>query len=461
MAQAKRDSLESRSNRLKKPPRKQPYWTRLEEGKSIGYYRPASKAAGSWVAKWRDAETGARRQVTLGTADDLGDSDGTKVLTWAQANEKAREWFETASHEAILLAGGQLPRKGPYTVSQAIADYFKDAERRGVKGVARDRQRSAAWIEPELGRLDVVKLTRERIETWLEMMAEAPPRRRQGKAGPKPPKKNKAGEVPEPPQAPKAPKAPTEDQKRARKDSANRVLTTLKAALNHALDRNRVKHGEAWQAVAPYRETTSARIRYLPEEDQVRLVNACPPDFRKLVKGALYTGARYGELTRLLVEDFNAREGTVFIEVSKSGKKRHIVLTEEAKDFFVNITSGRPRDELMFLRDGVERRRNKEIGLAWGKSDQARFMAIACKAAKIAKLTFHELRHTYASGLVNAGIAMAYVAEQLGHASTRMTEKHYGHLDRDALTKAIRTLAPKPGLGEEPKVVPLKIGGAS
>ena len=457
MAQAKRDPLENRSNRLKLTPQKQPYWSKLEEGRFIGYYRPASKGAGSWLAKWRDVETKVRKQETLGVADDLNDADGEKVLTWAQANGKAREWFEIASHEAILLAGGSLPHKGPYTVSQALADYFKDAERRGVKGVARDRQRSAAWIDPELGRLDVAKLNRERIETWLEKMAEAPPRRREGKAGPKPPKKPKPGEEPEPS---KTPQPTAEDRKRARRDSANRVLTTLKAALNHALDRKKVKHGDAWQAVVPYRKTTSARLRRLTSEEQVRLVNACPPDFRKLVKGALYTGARYGELTRLRVGDFEAREGTVFIEYSKSGEKRHVVLTKEAQAFFVSLTSGRPTDELMFLRDAVARRKLHEVGEAWGKSEQARFMALACKAANVARASFHELRHAYASGLVNAGLPMAYVAEQLGHKNTRMTEKHYGHLDRAALTEAIRKLAPNLGLAEAPKVAPLKIAGA-
>jgi len=56
---------------------------------------------------------------------------------------------------------------------------------------------------------------------------------------------------------------------------------------------------------------------------------------------------------------------------------------------------------------------------------------------------------------------MAYVAAQLGHTDTRMTEKHYGHLAPTALADAIRTLAPKLGLGNAPKVAPLKIAGAS
>jgi integrase len=161
------------------------------------------------------------------------------------------------------------------------------------------------------------------------------------------------------------------------------------------------------------------------------------------------------------VSDFNAKAGTLFIELSVSGKPRHVVLTEEAQEFFSGITAGRPGDALMFLRDGVERRRLHQVGEAWGKSEQARFMALACEEAKVPPASFHELRHTYASGLVNAGLPMAYVAAQLGHSDTRMTEKHYGHLAPTALAEAVRKLAPKLGLGEAPKVAPLRITGAS
>ncbi len=457
MAQAKRDPLESRSNRLKLQPQKQPYWTKLVEGRIIGYYRPQSKSAGSWVAKFRDAETGARKQATLGFADDFTEADGDKILTWAQASEKAREWFDVASHEAVLLAGGELLPKGPYTVAQALDDYFQDAERRGVKGLDRDRQRAAGWILPEFGTIEVAGLTRRRIETWQKKLSEAPKRKRTAKAGVKSHKKKPSKDDPPPPKP--APPA-SDDEKRARKDTANRVLSTLKAALNHALDRGRVRHGEAWQSVKPYKGTTSSRIRFLNAEEQVRLVNVCPPDFRRLVHGALYTGARYGELCRLVVGDFNAANGTVFIAISKSGKSRHIVMTDEAQGFFTSITSGRSSDELMFVRDVVERRKRLEVAGGWGASDQTRFMDLACKAAKVAKASFHELRHTYASGLVNAGLPMAYVAAQLGHTDTRMTEKHYGHLAPTALAEAIRKLAPKLGLGEAPKVTPLKIAGA-
>jgi integrase len=115
----------------------------------------------------------------------------------------------------------------------------------------------------------------------------------------------------------------------------------------------------------------------------------------------------------------------------------------------------------MFFRDEVERRKLHDVAGAWGKSEQARFMRDACEAGEVALASFHELRHTYASGLVNAGLPMAYVAAQLGHSDTRMTEKHYGHLAPTALADAVRKLAPKLGLGNAPKVEPLKIAGAA
>ncbi len=60
-------------------------------------------------------------------------------------------------------------------------------------------------------------------------------------------------------------------------------------------------------------------------------------------------------------------------------------------------------------------------------------------------LTFHELRQTYASILVNHGVALAYVAAQLGHTDTRMFEQYYGHLCPNAQAEAIRSQGRPPG----------------
>jgi hypothetical protein len=68
-------------------------------------------------------------------------------------------------------------------------------------------------------------------------------------------------------------------------------------------------------------------------------------------------------------------------------------------------------------------------GGLWGKSHQLRPMLEACRRAKIKlEISFHVLRHTYGSAVAMKGVPMGVIAEQLGHADTRMTEKHYTHL---------------------------------
>jgi len=137
-----------------------------------------------------------------------------------------------------------------------------------------------------------------------------------------------------------------------------------------------------------------------------------------------------------------------------------VVLTEEGQAFFQELTAGRPAGEVVFQRDGVTRRKLTELGSSWGHGDQSRIMADACTAAGLDPLGFHELRHSYASMLVNAGCPLPYVAAQLGHTDTRMVEKHYGHLAPTALAESVRALMPKLGLTGAAKVEPLKVAGA-
>jgi integrase len=88
-------------------------------------------------------------------------------------------------------------------------------------------------------------------------------------------------------------------------------LTILKAALNHAHREGRCASDDAWRTVRAFREADAARLRYLSDDETRRLTNACSPDFRVLVTGALLTGCRYGELAAMAVADFNPDAGTV------------------------------------------------------------------------------------------------------------------------------------------------------
>jgi integrase len=220
---------------------------------------------------------------------------------------------------------------------------------------------------------------------------------------------------------------------RRRRATANRILTVLKAALNHAWREGKVPSDDTWRRVAPFREVDAARVRYLDREECRRLVNASPQPLRTIVRGALWSGARYSELARMHVSDFHRDSGTLLVRTSKAGKVRHIELTAEGLDFFDEMTAGRPNSELLFHRDGM----------AWGKSHQQRPLTEACRAASINPASsFHTLRHTYASLMIMDGIPLMVVARNLGHADTRMVEKHYGHLATSYVRDAIRAAKP-------------------
>ena len=215
--------------------------------------------------------------------------------------------------------------------------------------------------------------------------------------------------------------------------SANRILGLLKAALNHAFREGKATSDLEWRKVRPFPKVNRSRASYLSIPQCKRLIKAADPTFRSLVRGALETGCRYGELCRLRVEDYNPDSGTLHIRLSKSGDSRHVILTEDGQDFFGQIVAGRAGREPMFHRE-------------WKASDQQRPMRAACERAKIdPPVGFHQLRHTYASLAVMNGTPLMVVAHALGHSSTRMVEKHYGHLSQSYVAEAIRKGAPRFG----------------
>jgi integrase len=163
---------------------------------------------------------------------------------------------------------------------------------------------------------------------------------------------------------------------------------------------------------------------------------------------ALVSGCGYGELTRLTVADFHPDSGTLLIREAKSGKARHVPLEDGALAFFEAITAGRPAAEPNF---------RTADGRIWGKSYQARPLAQACQAARIdPPITFHGLRHTWASHRVMKGAPLIVVAQVLGHADTRMVEKHYGHLAPSYVRDVVRATALDLGPASDGKVTAIR-----
>ncbi len=422
MARKVRDAeLETRTARAKLERRGKPHYRAIYQGCHIGYRK--SKNGGVWSGR-RRTESGGYELKKLAAADDHADADGVKVLDFAQAQERVREW---CSEHARADAGVD---DGPYTVAMAVDDYLVKYEKDG-KGIQNTRSQLKAHIIPEFGEIEVADLKAKRIRQWHSAMADKPRRLRSSKL--EPVKYAEAGD--------------DDESRRRRKVTANRVLGVLKALLNFAYEEGKAASADAWRRVKPFMDVDAARTRYLSADECVRLVNACGPDFRTLVQGALFTGCRYGELTRMEVADFNPDSGTVLVLTSKTGKPRHVILTDEGQVFFADITAGRAGDDLIF---------SKPKGGQWGRAHQLRPFAEACKNAKITGASFHTLRHTYASHLVNAGAPLSVVGNNLGHKDTRMVEKHYGHLADDYVAQVIRSTAPTLGIAKPSNVKALK-----
>ena len=74
---ARDERLDNRTARLKLPPRREPYWRNIQEGRALGYRRLAGGKAGTWIARHYDPAEG-RSYEALGAADDMLDADGTR-----------------------------------------------------------------------------------------------------------------------------------------------------------------------------------------------------------------------------------------------------------------------------------------------------------------------------------------------------------------------------------------------
>lgn len=349
----------------------------------------------------------------LAHADDFQDSNGSSILSYTEAQRAAQQYV--------------LKDFSPLTVRQAAENYlawFKD-HRKAYKETYLNIH---AHILPTFGDTLVSELKTAPIRAWLNKLAATPARKRTGKG-----RKMAFRDAPK-----------SDSDKRARKSSANRSLTILKAILNKAFQDELVTDDTAWRRVKPFENADEPITRFLTEAECTRLINTARDDFRQLVKAGLFTGARYTELTTLKVKNVNIDAGSIYIQPAKSGKGRHVPLSPQGLDFFKTQCAGKTGEKLVFT---------KQDATGWGRNHHIRLLQEACMTAKITPaIGFHELRHTYASLLAQAGADLLTISKLLGHADTRITSRHYAHLCDRTLANTVNTKLPSFGHKMENKV---------
>ncbi len=208
--------------------------------------------------------------------------------------------------------------------------------------------------------------------------------------------------------------------------TVNRHLALLKHMYTLALRWGKAKTNPV-KTVRLFKEN-NARVRYLTENEEARLFLACPERYRPIVTIALHTGLRQGELLRMRWRDVDFGPGILTVERSKHGEALRVPMNSLVKETLYRLP------------------RNGHQVFAWHNgrtpSDVSHAFAEITKRAGISDFRFHDLRHTFASRLVMAGVDIRTVQELLGHKTIQMTLR-YTHLSPDHKQAAVERLIPR------------------
>jgi len=232
-----------------------------------------------------------------------------------------------------------------------------------------------------------------------------------------------------------APKTINEYKVRRRKDglkpaSINRELATMKKAFNLA-----IKEWE-WLRENPVsrvsmEEENNKRDRWLTIEEEQRLLEACPTWLKELVTIALNTGMRLGEILSLEWKGIDLFRKTVTVFKSKNKEPRTIPINETVFNILKNKVRVKSiRTNLVFY---------SEAYTMFSKTNVDRAFRIALRKAKIEDFRFHDLRHTFATRLVQFGKDLYKVQRLLGHKTPAMTQR-YAHHYPESLRDAVEVL---------------------
>jgi integrase len=199
----------------------------------------------------------------------------------------------------------------------------------------------------------------------------------------------------------------------------------------------------------------NARQKFLTQEEVARLLGALrqrSPQVARIATMSLYGGLRLGEVLGLIWSNVDTTNKIIFVQDSKNGTSRPIFITDPIQQVLNDLPPGGPDDLLFPSKTGNP--------VQWlSKTFRAVVGSLKLNegiADPREKVTFHTLRHTYASWAVMAGVPLYVVGKALGHKTLVMTQR-YSHLAQDSHRAAFEAVAQASKMhGSTPQVVNLK-----
>ena len=377
--------------REKLKPRREPYWQRVRKGCFVGYRKMTMSGHGSWLARARQEEIGAKQLFKpLGEFDDLAGHQRFDAATKA-----ALAWFDHLGRGGITHAA---------TVSDACARYVLHLKAtKSSYETVKDNDVNYVLNHAKLAATELSKLTPAHIETWRNSLRDLPTRSG-GRRG-----------------------------ERRTESTLNRDMTCFRAALNLAYLDGLLTSDHAWRAkLRPIKNVDQRRELYLDRAQRLMLLEKAPPDLAAFLRGLCYLPLRPGALATLTAGDYDRRLKVLRIGHDKSGKDRRIKLPDVTAAFFNEASEDKPPTAPLLPRAD---------GKAWHKDAWKWPVKVAVGAAGLpAATTAYTLRHSVISDLVHDGLDLLTVA-QISGTSVVMIERHYGHLRSEVAAGALARLA--------------------
>jgi integrase len=360
-------TIKTAAGRAKLAPRREPYWEQIVVGKHLGF----RAGPGTWVAKVH--QDGSRQIARLGDLVDLPD--------YKDALEAARGFF-------FHVDGGGSSNRS--TVKQAMEKYIAGI-RGGVagknKGALTDEQREAKakdverFVRHALGDLaakQLTSLTHGAVQKWREQLKE-------GKSS----------------------------------SSVNRMMTTLRAGLNFALEQRMVTSDVAWsKALKSIENAGSRRERYVTKDERRQLLQHMRDDFRPYAKLLCLLPLRPGDPEEMLVKHYDLRTHTLTIPAGKTASRR-IPISVEAEEVLKAACKDKLPGAFLFT---------QQNGNRWLKEARREAVQDARKSAKLDDdVVLYAIRSSVITDMIVGGADPLTVAKISG-TSMQMIQKHYGHL---------------------------------
>ena len=215
--------------------------------------------------------------------------------------------------------------------------------------------------------------------------------------------------------------------------TCNRILAKLKASFSYAEEIELITRDQnPTRMVKPFREPPH-RDRFLSQEEAQRLLGfvsaSHSPMLKFIIPFLLLTGARKGEAIHAEWAHINCATRTWVVPLSKNGRPRFITLSNGALAILEKVQA--------FTREKMGDCKYVFPNIATGKPYIQIFHPwnVARRKAGLMDVRIHDLRHSFASILVNQGMTLYDVKELLGHSNITTTQR-YAHLSKERLVAA-------------------------